>query len=102
MWPHVYFLISNPDSFFFASLTGQSHVELPFHWQIMKPNLHLRLPEETPVPSNIQFHPAVDDAFSVSPVSGLLAPHQDMELLFTFRPKEVDKDFIILFFIIYS
>ncbi|XP_008306151.1 deleted in lung and esophageal cancer protein 1 isoform X2 [Cynoglossus semilaevis] len=87
----VRFSSCNPHSVQQKKITIRNnvHVELPFHWEIMKPNLHLRLPEETPVPSNIQFHPAVDDAFSVSPVSGLLAPHQDMELLFTFRPKEL-------------
>ncbi|XP_034428742.1 deleted in lung and esophageal cancer protein 1 isoform X2 [Hippoglossus hippoglossus] len=68
------------------------HVELPFHWQIMKPNLHPLLPGETPLPSHIQFQLATDDAFSVSPLTGLLAPCQDQEFLFTFCPKEL-KDY---------
>ncbi|KAM9332633.1 deleted in lung and esophageal cancer protein 1 [Pholidichthys leucotaenia] len=65
------------------------HLELPFHWQVMKPNLHLLLPGETPEPSSIQFHVAMDDAFHISPTSGLLAPCQDHEFLLNFCPKEL-------------
>ncbi|GAA6215002.1 deleted in lung and esophageal cancer protein 1 [Lates japonicus] len=68
------------------------HLELPFHWQILKPNLRPLLPGETPVPSHIQFHLATDDAFHVSPLTGILAPCQDQEFLFTFSPKEL-KDY---------
>ncbi|XP_075308844.1 deleted in lung and esophageal cancer protein 1 [Odontesthes bonariensis] len=68
------------------------HLELPFHWQIMKPNLHPLLPGETPDSSYIQFHPATDDIFHISPSTGLLAPCQDQEFLFTFCPKEL-KDY---------
>uniref|UniRef100_A0A3P8TID1 Deleted in lung and esophageal cancer protein 1 Ig-like domain-containing protein n=1 Tax=Amphiprion percula TaxID=161767 RepID=A0A3P8TID1_AMPPE len=45
------------------------HLEFPFHWQVMKPNLH-------PL---------------VSPVTGLLAPCEDQEFLLTFCPTEVKK-----------
>ncbi|XP_068588398.1 deleted in lung and esophageal cancer protein 1 [Cebidichthys violaceus] len=68
------------------------HLELPFHWQIMKPNLHPFLPGETPEPSHIQFHLATDDAFHVSPLTGVLPPCQDQEFLVTFCPKEL-KDY---------
>ncbi|XP_039983101.1 deleted in lung and esophageal cancer protein 1 [Xiphias gladius] len=68
------------------------HLDLPFHWQILKPNLHPLLPGETPVPSLIQFHLATDDAFHVSPLTGLMPPCQDQEFLFTFCPKEL-KDY---------
>lgn len=69
----------------------------------MKPNLHPLLPEETPEPSHIQFHLATDDAFQVSPLTGVLAPCHEEEFLFTFCPKEVmledtekmDKGFMI-------
>lgn len=66
-----------------------SHVELPFHWRIMKPNLRYLLPGETPEPSYIRFHQATDDAFQVRPLAGVLAPCQDEEFLLTFNPKEV-------------
>ncbi|KAK9527708.1 hypothetical protein VZT92_014247 [Zoarces viviparus] len=65
------------------------HLELPFHWQIMKPNLQSFLPGETPEPSHLQFHLATDDAFHVSPRAGVLPPCQDQEFLFTFCPKEL-------------
>ncbi|XP_028289337.1 deleted in lung and esophageal cancer protein 1 [Parambassis ranga] len=68
------------------------HLELPFHWQIMKPNLHPLLPGETPESSHIQFHPATDDSFHISPMSGTLAPCQDHKFLLTFCPKEL-KDY---------
>ncbi|XP_071341210.1 deleted in lung and esophageal cancer protein 1 [Trachinotus anak] len=68
------------------------HLELPFHWQILKPNLRPLLPGETPAPSHIQFHLATDDTFHVSPLTGLLAPCQDQEFLLTFCPKEL-KDY---------
>ncbi|KAK2859516.1 hypothetical protein Q5P01_004136 [Channa striata] len=65
------------------------HLELPFHWQIMKPNLHPLLPGETLKPTHIQFHLATDDVFHVSPVTGFLAPCQDNEFLLTLCPKEL-------------
>ncbi|KAE8279845.1 Deleted in lung and esophageal cancer protein 1 Deleted in lung cancer protein 1 [Larimichthys crocea] len=68
------------------------HLELPFHWQILKPNLRPLLPGETPEPSHIQFHLATDDVFHVSPLTGILAPCQEVEFLFTFCPKEL-KDY---------
>ncbi|KAM7369872.1 hypothetical protein PAMP_011162 [Pampus punctatissimus] len=68
------------------------HLELPFHWQIMKPNLYPLLPGETPNPSHIHYHLATDGAFHISPQTGVLAPCQDQEFLFTFSPEEL-KDY---------
>lgn len=68
------------------------HLELPFHWQIMKPNLQPVLPGETHQSSHVQFLQATDDSFYVSPQSGLLAPCQDHEFVVTFCPKEL-KDY---------
>uniref|UniRef100_A0A3Q4N0R9 DLEC1 cilia and flagella associated protein n=1 Tax=Neolamprologus brichardi TaxID=32507 RepID=A0A3Q4N0R9_NEOBR len=69
-----------------------NHLELPFHWQIMKPNLHPLLPGETPDATHIQFHLATDEVFHVSPSTGILAPCQDQEYLLIFCPKEL-KDY---------
>lgn len=66
-------------------------MELPFHWQIMKPNLRPMPPIETPAPSQIQFRPETDGAFQISPFTGVLAPYKDEEFRLTFRPKEVKK-----------
>ncbi|XP_029384985.1 deleted in lung and esophageal cancer protein 1 isoform X2 [Echeneis naucrates] len=87
----VRFSPSNPHSVQQKKLIIRNnvHLELPFHWQILKPNLYPLLPGETPGPSHIQFHLATDDAFHVSPISGFLAPCQDQEFLFTFFPKEL-------------
>ncbi|XP_042366373.1 deleted in lung and esophageal cancer protein 1 [Plectropomus leopardus] len=68
------------------------HLELPFHWKIMKPNLHPLLPGETPEPFHIQSHLATDDVFHISPPTGVLPPCQEQEFLFTFCPKEL-KDY---------
>ncbi|KAM9839708.1 deleted in lung and esophageal cancer protein 1 [Aulostomus maculatus] len=68
------------------------HLELRFHWQIVKPNLYPLLPGETLDLYRIQFHLATDDVFHVSPPTGVLAPCQDQEFLFSFCPKEL-KDY---------
>uniref|UniRef100_A0A3Q3G0Z0 DLEC1 cilia and flagella associated protein n=1 Tax=Labrus bergylta TaxID=56723 RepID=A0A3Q3G0Z0_9LABR len=68
------------------------HLELPYHWQIMKPNLRPLLPGEIPEPSHIQFHLATDDVFHVSPMAGVLSPCQEVEFLLTFSPNEL-KDY---------
>lgn len=64
-------------------------MELPFHWQIMKPNLRPMPPVESPAPSQIHFQPETDVAFQISPFTGVLAPYKNEEFLLTFRPKEV-------------
>ncbi|XP_047205106.1 deleted in lung and esophageal cancer protein 1 isoform X3 [Girardinichthys multiradiatus] len=68
------------------------HLELPYQWQIMKPNLHPLLLREPFKPSHIQFHPDTNDVYHMSPTTGLLAPCQDQEFLLTFCPKEL-KDY---------
>ncbi|XP_061777252.1 deleted in lung and esophageal cancer protein 1 [Nerophis ophidion] len=65
------------------------HLELPFHWQVMKPNLMPLLSSEVPDPSQLQYHPDREDVFQVSPASGTLAPCQDREFVFSFCPKEM-------------
>ncbi|XP_023122061.2 deleted in lung and esophageal cancer protein 1 [Amphiprion ocellaris] len=75
------------------------HLEFPFHWQVMKPNLHPLLPGETPESSHIQLHRAADGVFSVSPVTGLLAPCEDQEFLLTFCPTEL-KDYHSVFHLV--
>uniref|UniRef100_A0A3B5LVK0 DLEC1 cilia and flagella associated protein n=1 Tax=Xiphophorus couchianus TaxID=32473 RepID=A0A3B5LVK0_9TELE len=76
-----------------------NHLELAFHWQIMKPNLRSLLPGETHEPSHIQFHPDTNDVYHMSPPSGLLAPCQEHEFLLTFCPKEL-KDYHSVFHLV--
>uniref|UniRef100_A0A8C5BSV7 Deleted in lung and esophageal cancer protein 1 Ig-like domain-containing protein n=1 Tax=Gadus morhua TaxID=8049 RepID=A0A8C5BSV7_GADMO len=64
-------------------------LDLPFFWQIMRPNLQWLLPGEEANPDRILFHPAADLVFNVSPLIGCLAPRLDQEFEFTYLPKEV-------------
>ncbi|XP_055364189.1 deleted in lung and esophageal cancer protein 1 isoform X2 [Betta splendens] len=85
---------SNPHSVQHKKLIVRNnvHLELPFCWQIMKPNLQPRLPGETIETFHIQSSLATDDIFHVRPLTGLLGPCQDHEFLVTFCPKEL-KDY---------
>ncbi|XP_061661850.1 deleted in lung and esophageal cancer protein 1 isoform X2 [Syngnathoides biaculeatus] len=65
------------------------HLELPFHWQVMKPNLMTLLPGELPELGNIQYHHDRGDIFQVSPATGILPPCQDREFTIAFCPKEM-------------
>lgn len=65
------------------------HVELAFHWQIMKPNLQPLMPGETYSMDSIKCHPDRETAFSISPESGVLYPHTDHEFILSFSPHEV-------------
>lgn len=65
------------------------HLELPYHWQIMKPKLKCLLPEETLDPSSIQHHLNTDSVFSITPVMAILSPTQEHEFLLTYCPKDV-------------
>ncbi|XP_062841946.1 deleted in lung and esophageal cancer protein 1 isoform X2 [Trichomycterus rosablanca] len=73
-------------------IKNNTHLELPFHWQIVKPNLQCLPPEETPDPSCIHHHVDTDDTFTVSPAVGLLAPTQEHVFLLTYHPQEL-KDY---------
>ncbi|XP_053715833.1 deleted in lung and esophageal cancer protein 1 isoform X1 [Synchiropus splendidus] len=68
------------------------HLELPFHWQVMNPNLPPLPPEEFLELHHLQFHQTSGDVFSISPETGILAPCQDQEFVLTFFPKEL-KDY---------
>lgn len=65
------------------------HVELAFHWQIIKPNLQSLMPGEACNTDSIQFYPDRETAFSITPGTGVLAPHTDHEFLLSFSPHEV-------------
>ncbi|ROK23379.1 Deleted in lung and esophageal cancer protein 1 [Anabarilius grahami] len=68
---------------------NNAHLELPYHWQIMKPNLQCLLPGEALNPSSIQHHLDTDSVFSISPVMGILTPAQEHEFLLTYCPKDL-------------
>ncbi|KAJ0059524.1 hypothetical protein NL108_001875, partial [Boleophthalmus pectinirostris] len=68
------------------------HLELPFHWQMVKPNLQPLPSGEDTEASHGEFLQDTDDTFHVSPESGLLGPCQDHVFLVTFWPREL-KDY---------
>ncbi|XP_053343905.1 deleted in lung and esophageal cancer protein 1 [Clarias gariepinus] len=70
-------------------IKNNTHLELPFQWQIMKPNLQYLLPGEIPDPSCVQHHTATDNAFSINPQTGLFAPAQESVFILTFCPEEL-------------
>uniref|UniRef100_A0A3Q2XGJ9 DLEC1 cilia and flagella associated protein n=1 Tax=Hippocampus comes TaxID=109280 RepID=A0A3Q2XGJ9_HIPCM len=73
-----------------AVIRNNVHLELPFRWRIMKPNLPPPLLAEIPEPRQIRYQPEWDDVFQVSPASGILAPCRDRDFTISFCPKEVE------------
>ncbi|XP_059018068.1 deleted in lung and esophageal cancer protein 1 isoform X8 [Mustela lutreola] len=69
-----------------------THVELAFHWQIMKPNLQPLMPGESYSLESLKYHPDRETAFSILPDRGLLSPHADHEFILSFSPHE-SRDF---------
>uniref|UniRef100_A0A8C8SS49 Deleted in lung and esophageal cancer protein 1 Ig-like domain-containing protein n=1 Tax=Pelusios castaneus TaxID=367368 RepID=A0A8C8SS49_9SAUR len=70
-------------------IRNSTHVELPFYWQIMKPNLQPLMPEETGDFAKVKYHLDVESAFSLNPNLGVLQPHTDHEFILTYAPQEV-------------
>ncbi|XP_048190439.1 LOW QUALITY PROTEIN: deleted in lung and esophageal cancer protein 1 [Perognathus longimembris pacificus] len=70
-------------------IRNATHVELAFHWQIMKPNLKPLMPGETYSMENIKCHPDKETAFSIMPEKGNLSPHSDHEFILSFSPYEL-------------
>ncbi|XP_072649436.1 deleted in lung and esophageal cancer protein 1 isoform X5 [Canis lupus baileyi] len=73
-------------------IRNATHVELAFHWQIMKPNLQSLMPGETYSLDSLKYHPDRETAFSILPERGVLGPHTDHEFILTFSPHEL-RDF---------
>ncbi|XP_064133559.1 deleted in lung and esophageal cancer protein 1 [Loxodonta africana] len=66
-----------------------THVELAFHWRIMKPNLQPLMPGEVYNLDSIKCHPDRETAFSIMPAKGVLNPHMDHEFILSFSPQEL-------------
>ncbi|XP_040492890.1 deleted in lung and esophageal cancer protein 1 isoform X4 [Ursus maritimus] len=69
-------------------IRNATHVELPFHWQTMKPNLQPLMPGETFSLDSLKYHPDRETAFSILPERGVLSPHADHEFILSFSPHE--------------
>uniref|UniRef100_A0A8C4U7X1 DLEC1 cilia and flagella associated protein n=1 Tax=Falco tinnunculus TaxID=100819 RepID=A0A8C4U7X1_FALTI len=68
---------------------NSTHVELPFYWQIIKPNLEPLIPEVTADFMKLKYNQDTDSAFSLNPEQGVLLPHADHEFTLTYTPQEV-------------
>ncbi|NXT20409.1 DLEC1 protein, partial [Syrrhaptes paradoxus] len=65
------------------------HVELPFYWQIIKPNLKPLIPEGTADFVKLKYDQDTESAFSLNPQHGVLLPHADHEFILTYTPREL-------------
>ncbi|MGH0139692.1 UNVERIFIED_CONTAM: hypothetical protein FKN15_042979 [Acipenser sinensis] len=70
-------------------IRNATHLELPFHWQMMKPNLKPLMPGEAIEPDGIEYNLATDKAFDMSPGQGILAPHHDHDFILSYCPHEM-------------
>ncbi|NWU53926.1 DLEC1 protein, partial [Dromas ardeola] len=70
-------------------IRNSTHVELPFYWQIIKPNLKLLIPEETADFMKLKCNQDTESAFSLNPEQGVLLPHADHEFILNYTPQEL-------------
>ncbi|NXY73098.1 DLEC1 protein, partial [Glareola pratincola] len=70
-------------------IRNSTHVELPFYWQIIKPNLKPLIPEETEDFMKLKYNRDTESAFSLNPEQGVLLPHADHEFTLTYTPQEL-------------
>ncbi|NXX24612.1 DLEC1 protein, partial [Nicator chloris] len=66
-----------------------THVELPFFWQITKPNLKPLIPEETADFTEVKYNQDPESAFSLNPEQGVLLPCAVHEFILTYTPQEL-------------
>uniref|UniRef100_A0A4X2LA31 DLEC1 cilia and flagella associated protein n=1 Tax=Vombatus ursinus TaxID=29139 RepID=A0A4X2LA31_VOMUR len=66
-----------------------THVALPFHWQIVKPNLLPLMLGEIWRSKDIKYYPDSETAFYVTPGKGSLQPHADHEFILSFSPEQL-------------
>ncbi|NXQ58089.1 DLEC1 protein, partial [Anthoscopus minutus] len=70
-------------------IRNSTHVELPFFWQIKKPNLKPLIPEETADFTQVKYNQDPESAFSLKPEQGVLLPCEDHEFILTYTPQEL-------------
>ncbi|XP_009952310.1 PREDICTED: deleted in lung and esophageal cancer protein 1, partial [Leptosomus discolor] len=70
-------------------IRNSTHVELPFYWQIIKPNLKPLIPEESADFPKLKYNQDTESAFSLNPAQGVLLPHADHEFILTYTPQEL-------------
>ncbi|XP_069715340.1 deleted in lung and esophageal cancer protein 1 [Phaenicophaeus curvirostris] len=70
-------------------IRNSTHVELPFYWQIVRPNLKPLISEETADFTKLKYNQDTQSAFSLNPEQGVLLPHADHEFILTYTPQEL-------------
>uniref|UniRef100_A0A8B9IRW2 DLEC1 cilia and flagella associated protein n=1 Tax=Amazona collaria TaxID=241587 RepID=A0A8B9IRW2_9PSIT len=70
-------------------IRNSTQVELPFYWQIMKPNLKPLVPEETTDFMKVKYNQDTESAFFLDPEEGVLLPCTDHEFILTYTPQEL-------------
>ncbi|PKK32004.1 deleted in lung and esophageal cancer 1 [Columba livia] len=70
-------------------IRNSTPIELPFYWQIMKPNLKPLIPEKTAASMELKYDQDTESAFSLNPEQGVLLPHADHEFILTYTPQEL-------------
>nr|XP_013810630.1 PREDICTED: deleted in lung and esophageal cancer protein 1 [Apteryx mantelli mantelli] len=70
-------------------IRNSTHVELPFYWQIRKPNLQPLMREGTVDFMKLKYNRDTESAFSLNPKQGVLLPHADHEFILTYTPQEL-------------
>ncbi|NXY53891.1 DLEC1 protein, partial [Callaeas wilsoni] len=70
-------------------IKNSTHVELPFFWQITKPNLKPLIPEETADFTKGKYNQDPESAFSLNPEQGVLLPCAVHEFILTYTPQEL-------------
>uniref|UniRef100_A0A8B9QQH9 DLEC1 cilia and flagella associated protein n=1 Tax=Apteryx owenii TaxID=8824 RepID=A0A8B9QQH9_APTOW len=70
-------------------IRNSTHVELPFYWQIIKPNLQPLMREGTVDFMKLKYNRDTESAFSLNPKQGVLLPHADHEFILTYTPQEL-------------
>ncbi|XP_059496324.1 deleted in lung and esophageal cancer protein 1 isoform X2 [Stegostoma tigrinum] len=81
------------------SLHNATHVDLPFCWQILKPNLVCSISGESVAPTNMDYDQDLNSAFHISPDNGILEAHQDHEFIVSYFPREV-KEYHSVFYLV--
>ncbi|XP_054847469.1 deleted in lung and esophageal cancer protein 1 [Eublepharis macularius] len=66
-----------------------THVDLPFYWQIMKPNLQPVVLEGDKDLTKIKYNLETDSAFSITPATGVLQPHADHPFTLRYFPQKL-------------
>ncbi|NWH79910.1 DLEC1 protein, partial [Piaya cayana] len=70
-------------------IRSSTDVELPFYWQIARPNLKPLISDGTADITKLKYNQETQSAFSLNPEQGVLLPHADHVFILTYSPREL-------------